>query len=105
MHPLSSEDERARLRRTVLGILLTEAATARHLADRLHHTRSEIHAALLRLRARGLIESAGLHRDPSAGSEYVWRATEHARFHTPDTVLPGVPRCRFCRRRSWEGSS
>jgi transcription initiation factor IIE alpha subunit len=94
--------ERGALARAVHAALIDEAATARNLADRLTRTRSEIHAILVRLRARGMVECAGIHHDPRAGTEYVWRATEHARFHTPDTILPGVPRCRFCRRRAWE---
>jgi predicted transcriptional regulator len=97
---IQSREERRYLCDASLTFLAANPLTASHLAHLLHSTRSKIHSALLSLRIRGLIEAVDLCSDMTggAGYEYVWRPTEHARFHDPGKTLPGESRCKHCRR-------
>ena len=103
--PLLWPEERRSLSKLTVHFLTANALTATHLATLFHRTRSQIHSVLVRLRARGLIEAVDVFRDEavSAGFEYLWRLTDHARFHSPREVLPGTSRCKYC-RRTYPGS-
>jgi hypothetical protein len=39
-----------------------------------------------------------LRNNDGPGFEHLWRLTEHARFHDPREPLPGMKRCKHCRR-------
>lgn len=94
---LTSEDRRALTDAIVLLLSANHCLTASQLADWFQCTPSQIHSVLLSLRARGVVEGVDVTGNSFHPGQYVWRIAEHA-FHDPQQVLPGTPRCEYCRR-------
>lgn len=97
MTRLLTPSERRRLAAAVLHWLAPTALAASELASLTGQPRAAIQSVLVQLAGRGIVEPVDRVMT-AAGVEHVWRLSEHGRFHDPRARLPGVPRCRHCRR-------